>query len=200
VIRIARIAAAAFALTIATAAPAQQFSESYKFLDAVRKADGNKVNEILGQPGQTLINARDRVSGDTALHIVTKRSDALYLRFLLQKGANPNVGDVRGDTPLLIAVANGFSEGVEILTKYKANLDQANASGETPLIRAVQMRRFELVRDLLNAGADPDKTDIVAGLSARAYAERDARSPAIAKLLADAPKKSATRSTGPVLN
>ncbi|PCD04518.1 hypothetical protein COC42_09735 [Sphingomonas spermidinifaciens] len=191
-----------FALALTTlAAPvsAQQFSESYKFLEAIRKEDGNKVNEILGAPGQTIINTRDRVSGEGALHIVTKRSDSVYLRFLLQKGANPDIGDARGETPLLIAVGNGFDEGVDILTRYNANIDAANSSGETPLIRAVQMRRFELVRKLLGAGADPDKTDIAAGMSARDYAKRDTRSPAIAKLLADAPKKAARRSTGPVL-
>ena len=185
--------------TLAVPAAAQQFSEGYKFLEAVKKADGNKVNEILGTPGQTIINTRDRVSGEGALHIVTRRADAVYLRFLLQKGANPDIGDARGETPLLIAVGNGFDEGVEILTRYRANIDAANASGETPLIRAVQMRRFELVRTLLAAGADPDKTDIAAGMSARDYAKRDTRSPAIAKLLADAPKKAARRSTGPVL-
>ncbi|MEZ0496315.1 ankyrin repeat domain-containing protein [Sphingomonas sp. IW22] len=188
------------ALSVPATAPAQQFSESYKFLEAVRKADGTKLNEILGEPGQTIINARDRVSGEGALHIVTRRSDSLYLRFLLQKGANPNLGDSRGETPLLIAVANGFDEGVDILIRYKANLDASNSAGETPLIRAVQMRRFEMVRQLLKAGADPDQTDIVAGMSARDYAKRDTRSPAIAKLLADAPKKAAHRSTGPTLN
>lgn len=197
--RIAPPLALSAAIALAAPVAAQQFSESYKFLEAVRKADGTKVNEILSQPGQTIINTRDRVTGEAALHIVTKRSDALYLRFLLQKGANPNIADARGETPLLIAVANSFGEGVEILTRYKASLDQGNSSGETPLIRAVQMRNFELVRVLLNAGADPDKTDIVAGLSARDYAKRDSRSPAIAKLLADAPKKVARGSTGPTL-
>ncbi|WP_315762036.1 ankyrin repeat domain-containing protein [Sphingomonas sp. Y38-1Y] len=193
------VLAALMLTAIAAPVSAQQFSDSYKFLEAVRKADGTKVNEILGAPGQTIINTRDRVSGEGALHIVTRRGDATYLRFLLQKGANPDIGDSRGETPLLIAVGNGFDEGVEILTRYKANVDAANSSGETPLIRAVQMRKFELARQLLAAGADPDKTDIAAGMSARDYAKRDTRSPAITKLLADAPKKAARRSTGPVL-
>lgn len=197
--RIARAALPIIAAALAVPAAAQQFSESYKFLEAVRKAEGTTVNEILGAPGQTIVNTRDRVSGEAALHIVVKRSDATYLRFLLQKGANPNIADARGETPMLMAVANGFSEGIDILNRYKADIDQANSSGETPLIRAVQLRRFELVRQLLNAGADPDKTDIVAGLSARAYAARDTRSGPIGKILADAPKKTTRRTTGPTL-
>jgi uncharacterized protein len=196
-----RLVCAALSLLVLSAAPAaaQRFSESYKFLEAIKKSDGTAVNEALNAPGQTIVNSRDRVTGEAALHIVVKRSDATYLRFLLQKGANPNIADARGETPMLMAVANGFAEGIDILGRYSVDINQANSSGETPLIRAVQLRRFELARQLLNAGADPDKTDIVAGLSARDYAARDTRSGPIGKLLADAPKKSARRSTGPTL-
>ncbi|WP_231621612.1 ankyrin repeat domain-containing protein [Sphingomonas sp. 37zxx] len=175
--------------TFAAPVAAQQFSAGYKFLKAVRDADGAEVNKILGEPGQSIINTKDRSTGEGALHIVAKRSDATYLRFLLQKGANPNMTDERGNTPMMLAVENGFSEGIDALKTYKADPNIANHSGETPLIRAVQMRRFEIVRDLLAAGADPDQTDVIAGLSAREYAVRDARSPAITKLLADAPKR-----------
>lgn len=183
-----------------SASPAQQFSESYKFLEAIRKADGNAVNEILGKPGQSIINTRDRSTGDGAIHIVTRRSDPTYMRFLLQKGANPNLQDARGNTPLMTAVEQNFGDGVDILITYKANVNLANSSGETPLIRAVQMRNYELVRTLLAAGADPDQSDYVAGMSARAYAARDNRSPAISKALADAPKRdAAANASGPVM-
>jgi hypothetical protein len=40
-----------------------------------------------------------------------------------------------------------------------------------------------IVRSLLNAGADPDKTDSVAGYSARDYAKRDSRTPQLLKLI-----------------
>ncbi|TKD51914.1 ankyrin repeat domain-containing protein [Sphingomonas baiyangensis] len=196
--RAAGLAAAAL-LSAGVPASAQQYSEGYKFLEAVRKAEGNDVNRILNEPGQTIINTRDRSSGDGALHIVVRRSDPTYLRFLLQKGANPNMGDARGNTPMMLAVDAGFLDGIDILRRYKANVNQANASGETPLIRAVQLRNYEMVRDLLAAGADPDHTDVIAGLSARDYARRDGRSPAISKALADAPKRGAapSRAAGP---
>ena len=47
--------------------------------------------------------------------------------------------------------------------------------GETPLIVAVQQRQPPIVKLLLAAGADPDKTDSAAGYSARDYAKRDSR-------------------------
>ncbi|KTT97183.1 ankyrin [Sphingomonas yabuuchiae] len=172
-------------------------SESYKFLQAVREAKGNDVTNMLDRPGASIINTRDVTSGEGALHIVIKRGDETYLRFLLQKGADPNLRDGRGNTPLLLAVAGGQPDMIRVLTAAKANPNIGNASGETPLIRAVQRHDIGMVRELLNAGADPDMADSVAGLSAREYASQDARNTAIAKLFADTPKKTRAAVAGP---
>jgi len=184
-------AAALVALAAPTAASAQNFSEGYQFLEAVKKADGNKVNEILGKPGSSIVNTKDRDSGQSALHIVTEREDPTYMRFLLQKGANPNITDKNGNSPLMSAVGKGFGEGVDIMIRYGGSVNLANSSGETPLIRAVQIHNVDIIRKLLDAGADADKTDTLAGKSARDYAIEDRRFPGIAKILSDAPKKKA---------
>ena len=193
------VAAAALLFGAAPAA-AQQFSDSYQFLEAVRKPDGAKVTEYLRDKTLRIINAKDRSTGEGALHIVTKRSDATYLRFLLQQSdINPNLQDGRGNTALILAAERGWTEGVSILIRYSANVNQANLSGETPLIRAVQSHDAESVRELLAAGADPDRTDNVTGKSARDYAREGTRWPAVAKLLADAPKMQRGGGTGPKL-
>jgi ankyrin repeat protein len=184
-------AAALVALAAPTAAGAQNFSEGYQFLDAIKKADGNKVNEILTKPGSSIVNTKDRDSGQSALHIVTQREDSTYMRFLLQKGANPNITDKDGNSPLMFAVNKGFGEGVDIMVKYGGSVNLANSSGETPLIRAVQIHNVDIIRKLLDAGADPDKTDSLAGKSARDYAIEDRRFPGIAKIMTDAPKRKA---------
>lgn len=190
--------AAALLSALAMPAAAQMMqSESYKFLQAVREAKGNDVTNMLDRPGASIINTRDVTSGEGALHIVIKRGDETYLRFLLQKGADPNLRDGRGNTPLLLAVAGGQPDMIRILTAAKANPNIGNASGETPLIRAVQRHDIGMVRELLNAGADPDMADSVAGLSAREYASQDARNTAIAKLFADTPKKTRAAVAGP---
>lgn len=196
-----RAALAALTLLLAaTPAHAQQFSDSYQFLEAIKKQDGAKVMQILTDTNGGIINAKDRSSGDGALHIVVRQGDSTWLRFLIQKGANPNIQDGRGNTPMMIATEIGFLEGVQILIRYGANVNLANASGETPLIRAVQLRKVELVRILLEGGADPDKTDNVAGHSARDYAKSDPRMPAsIVKLLTDAPKVNRAPVSGPTL-
>lgn len=187
--RVFRVAAVAALALTAVPAAAQQFSDSYEFLEAVRKADGAKVNKFLLDRSLRIVNAKDRSSGEGALHIVARRSDALYLRALLQADdVNPNLQDGRGNSALMIAVGQNWGEGVGILIRYRANVNLANSAGETPLIRAVQMHNADIVRQLLDAKADPDRADYGSGKSARDYAREGTRWPAIAKMLADAPK------------
>ena len=63
--------------------------------------------------------------------------------------------------------------------------------GETPLIIAVQQREVPIVRQLLDAGANPDRTDTAAGYSARDYATRDPRAHDILQLIEDKKPKPA---------
>ncbi|MCD2323514.1 ankyrin repeat domain-containing protein [Sphingomonas sp. IC-56] len=195
-----RLAASAALMVAAMPAAAQQISESHEFLEAVRKADGTKVNQFLSNPTQRLINSKDRSTGEGAIHIVTKRRDQLYLRVVLQQDdVNKNLQDREGNTALLIAADQGWGEGVSILLKYGANPNTPNSAGQTPLIRAVLSHQEDVVRQLLAAKADPDRADYQTGMSAREYAKRESRYAAIAKLVADAPKAGAGGAAGPKL-
>lgn len=184
---IAAVTATTFPVSTAYA----QFSDSFEFLEAVKKRDGQKATDMIDEPGAgaVLINTKDGSTGRTALHIVVEGRDTRWIGFLLQKGANPNVVDKKGNTPLMAATSLSFIEGVEWLTKYKADLNKQNRSGETALIRAVQLRKLPIVRFLIKAGANPDITDNLTGLSARDYASRDIRDSAILKAIEDGDKK-----------
>lgn len=149
---------------------AQLYSEGYEFLQAVKDRDGDVATEMLNQPGTQIINTRDITTGDTGLHLVVQRRDTLWVRFLLQRGANPNVRNNEGLTPLQLATRLSFIEGVEELIKKGAQVNVADSQGETPLISAVHQRDVPLVRELLAQGADPDRNDN-SGRSARDYME-----------------------------
>jgi ankyrin repeat protein len=149
---------------------AQGQRDGYKFLEAVKKREGTEVTQFLEEPGSVLVNTRDVSNGETALHIVTERRDPVWLRFLLSKGANPNIADKKGTTPLQLAAQLGFVEGVEILADRGAAIDVTNATGETPLISAIHTRNPELVRVLIAKGASADRADN-SGRTARDYAE-----------------------------
>ncbi|BBF68353.1 ankyrin repeat domain-containing protein [Sphingobium sp. 3R8] len=185
------------ALALLVPGPAQaQFSDNYNFLKAVKDKDGEKVTNLLQKPGSTVINSRDVSTGENALHILVARRDGTWLTFLLSKGANPNLTDNDGNSPLMDAVQGRFEEGVRTLLAYKAQVDKVNDSGETPLIRAVQLRDVGLVRLLVAQGANPEKRDTIAGMSARDYAKRDGRTPGLTEAL-DAAKPAAAPK-GPV--
>ncbi|MBC7504533.1 MAG: ankyrin repeat domain-containing protein, partial [Sandarakinorhabdus sp.] len=135
---------------------AAQFSEAYNFLKAVKDKDGSKATQALDKPGgNTIVNTTDGDTGETALHIVTRRSDLTWVGFLLGKGANVNARDREGNTPLIIAVISRWGEGVSLLTQVKAQLDTQNRLGETALLKAVQGHDRDNAKVLIDAGANP---------------------------------------------
>lgn len=187
---------AAAALLAGVPAAAQLYSEGYTFLKAVKDKDGAVATQMLDAPGSTIVNSRDITTGETALHIVIQRRDATWIRFLTQRGANPNIRDKRGVSPLMAAVQLGFNEGVEALIGAGAGVDVSSDTGETPLISAVHRRDTALMRILLEAGADPERRDN-SGRSARDYAQLagNSVSAALDRHVQDASERAATQET-----
>ncbi|MBB5732278.1 ankyrin repeat protein [Altererythrobacter atlanticus] len=189
------VAGAAAALMLASAMPAsaQQYSDGYKFLKAVKDRDTAEVNKMLQEPGSTVINARDLATGESALHVAVKARDLSWIRFLTSKGANPNIADKKGVTPLILACRMGLIDGVQALVDAGARVDEPNNAGETPLISAVHARDTGLMRVLLKAGADPDRADN-SGRTARDYARLDgASSQTLAEIERNAEERAADR-------
>lgn len=152
------------------------------FVAAVRDRDGSKAMELLRSRGTVALNSRDG-KGETGLIVAVSRRDDDWTGFLLQQGADPNRSASNGDTPLIAASRVGYLAGAADLVRMKAKIDAENSMGETALIVAVQGRHVPIVKLLLTAGANPDKADSAAGLSARDYATRDTRTREILKLI-----------------
>ena len=181
----------ATALVASPAAGQALTTAGYDLIEAIKKSDGDKATQVLATHPPGLIDTKDG-EGNTGLIIAINRSDERWTAFLLNKGADPNLGGKGGDSPLIAASRVGFESAVEWLIGLGAKVDGTNRMGETPLIIAVQQRNPQVVRVLLNQGANPDKTDGAAGYSARDYASRDPRARDILKMIEDKkPKGSA---------
>jgi ankyrin repeat protein len=186
-----RFVIAALTVVGAPIAAQQLTTPSYDFIKAVKDRDGDKATQLLSNNPIGILNSRD-AAGNTGLIMAIARQDSDWTAFLLNKGADPNLGGRGGDTPLIAAARVGFEDAVEWLLGQGAKVDLPNKMGETALIVAVQQRQVPIVKVLLGVGANPDKNDSAAGLSARDYAARDTRSRQILLLIeAKKPKTAA---------
>lgn len=191
------IAAALAISLLSVPAAAQQYSDSFSFLKAVKERDGSKVEDLLARPSPAVLNAKDTSSGDSALHIVTRGRDRTWLGFLIGKGARPDIQNKSGETALSLASQLGWAEGADLLLLAGAQVNLGNGRGETPLMFAVRNNDAAMVRLLMGKGADPKKTDNVAGYSALDYARQNARAASIVKLLEAPQAKPARPAAGP---
>jgi ankyrin repeat protein len=155
--------------------------EGEQFVAAVKKADNENALKLL-QANPNLVNARD-MNGNTALVTAIQNRDDEWTAYLLKQGADPNIASTNGDTPLMAAARIGYTDAADWLIQLGAKVDATNRMGETALIIAVQHRQLPVVRLLMGAGADPDKTDSAQGYSARDYAKRDNRTPELLKII-----------------
>lgn len=192
----APLALVAMALVAPQAANAQ-FSESYKFLEAVRKKDGEKVEQALMDTSNRIVMTKDVTTGETALHIVTARRDSTWLGYLIGKGADVNARDDHGKTPLQVAVGLAWRDGVDTLLAAKASPNETDDSGETPLITAVHNKDLQITKLLLASGADPDRNDN-SGRSARDYALLDGKDNPIIQAIQTTVAQKGAKTTKPV--
>lgn len=185
------------AACLATPLAAQDYSDSFTFLKAVRERNGAKVQEFVSNPSSNAINARDAKTGDSALHILVEDRNLEWLAFLLSRGARPDTQNNDGNSALALAAQLGWVDGATQLLARRARVDLPNKRGETPLILVVQSRqlpvadRVAMIELLIAQGADPRRQDSFAGYSALDYARQESRTPEILRAIESKPARGA---------
>ena len=106
---------------------------------------------------------------DKTAHILekyVKAGSAAAVRELLKAGCNPGTKDKPRIRPLMLAVKGGserHNKCVQSLLAAGANVNARESSGKTALHYAIEHENFRgytnLIRDLLEAGADPNNKD-----------------------------------------
>ncbi|NDD54617.1 hypothetical protein EBZ39_12205 [bacterium] len=97
-------------------------------------------------------------SGNTPLYEAVSHNNATMVRFLLNRGANPNIPctNARAEAPLHCAARSNHSEIATLLLEARANPNIQDAAQRTPLELAVTSGHTALSRLLLRKGADPN--------------------------------------------
>jgi len=81
------------------------------------------------------------------------------VKYLINKGANPNIKNIDGWTALMFATDACYTDVIEFLLKSGADPNIQSVDGETPLMHASYMDCVPDVQILLNNGANPNLKD-----------------------------------------
>ncbi|XP_045612478.1 ankyrin repeat domain-containing protein 29 [Procambarus clarkii] len=119
----------------------------------------------------------------TVVYLLAENGATESLQNVLSLGANPDVMTNAGLTPVLIGAWNGFTAVVKMLLERRANPNVAKPNTlYTPLYLASKAGDEEMVRALLNAGANID-FQTYWGVTALIGATSWGRQPVVAMLL-----------------
>ncbi len=119
------------------------FAEFGRFRKATTNSttNGNHITTTQKQLDFTLWNA-------------TKRGDAVEVRNLLEKGANPNIRNVEGDTLLMMASEYGYLPIVQALLKKGSKVNAKNNDEGTALMAAARGGSHDVIKQLIFNGAE----------------------------------------------
>lgn len=95
-------------------------------------------------------NPNIKFNGQTPLITAVKNNQYSAIKFLLERGALPDMGDDNGVTPLMIAVENQDLQSANILLDYNASISVNDDNGDTVLSRAVNSGNPDMIKLLLS--------------------------------------------------
>ena len=130
---------------------------SLKLISAVIADDNSRVSQLLGDDHANHHNP----TGYAALPLAVRLDRPSMVELLLSRGANPNIGNDGNDEagPLHQAARGGHVDLAHRLISAGALVDKPNARGYTPLILATLYNKPEIIRILMEHGADPLRTN-----------------------------------------
>lgn len=180
--RLRAIATAVLAMLVVFPAAAQQYSDRYEFIKALKEQDAFAVRQKLTD-GQ-YPNVRDG-DGVPAMMIAAQNGGLGWVALLIKHGADVNISNrADGKTVLMFYAERGETDAVKFMLGQKADPNLTDSFGETALMKAVRARQFRVVKALVEGGSNLEIADS-SGRTALDHA-RNARDRRLEKLLMDA--------------
>jgi len=106
------------------------------------------------------INARTG-RGETSLHVAARHGHDQIIKYLIKHGCNPNLISISYETPLHIAACYSSVNVVKYLLAIPdINIDALDTDNGTALINAAMCGIIEIVKCLLDYGANKELVDI----------------------------------------
>ena len=97
--------------------------------------------------------------GFTPLILAVYNESYEAAKFLLDKGANPDVQDSNGNTALMGATFKAYPKMVDLLLEYKADVNLSNFNNAPALIFAATFGQTDIAKKLLEKGANKSIKD-----------------------------------------
>ncbi|HEY7170346.1 MAG TPA: ankyrin repeat domain-containing protein [Vicinamibacterales bacterium] len=132
--------------------------------------DDLETADLLIRAGANVQSANE--FGITPLALACTNGNAAMIALLLKAGANPNAARTTGETPLMTASRTGNLEAVKSLLAHGAEVNAKEpVEGQTALMWAISERHADVVRVLVEAGADA-RARAVSGFTPLLFAAR----------------------------
>jgi uncharacterized protein len=118
-----------------------------KLLKSAEMGNLSEVEKALNSGAN--LEARESRFGNTALHLAAFEGKIEVVRYLLDKGIDPNIQANDGITALIATCRKGHLDIAKLLVSRGADLNLADEAGITPLMAAAYSDNYDLVRFLL---------------------------------------------------
>ncbi len=134
--------------------PGEQEKINEQLMEAITGGDANEVKNLVEKGAD--VNTKNEI-GRTTLDIACDRKQAEIVGILLENGADVNCRDDLNATPLILASVHKENIKVlEVLLDNGADIDARDDFGRTALIYAAGFGDTEMVKFLLDKGANSD--------------------------------------------
>lgn len=132
-----------------------QRKSSIKLHEALITGHPEKVDQLIAE--NVDVNAKDPLTQQTPLMLASRKCHEGVAKSLLDAGAKEciNERDLAGRSALMIAAGNNCYWMVKLFVKtYEANLDLTDNAGRTAIMQAASKLHVDIVKFLLQCGAD----------------------------------------------